>query len=85
MSSTRATTCCTSVGCCVEEWTKHVAVLARDRERDLAFEIEMLLPADAKRSFEPVRRACNGGIDIAAAERIIRHDGFAALQGVARP
>ena len=35
---------------------EHVAVLARNGERDLAFEIEMLLPADAQRAGDAVRR-----------------------------
>ena len=35
----------------------HAAVLARDRERDLAFEVEMVLAAGAHRAAQPVRRA----------------------------
>ena len=34
-----------------------VAILARDGERDLAFEIEVLLPADAEALRDAVRRA----------------------------
>ena len=35
----------------------HAAVLARHRERDLAFEVEVVLPAAAHRAAQPVRRA----------------------------
>ncbi len=46
--STRATTCCTSRGMLGRGPDMDVAALARDRQRDLAFEIEMLLAADAE-------------------------------------
>ena len=35
----------------------HAAVLARHRQRDLAFEIEVVLAADAHRAAQPMRRA----------------------------
>ena len=67
-----AQTCCTSVGCWVEECTIHVAVLARQGEGDLAFEIEVLLPADA----ELARSAC-------AARTSARHRGRRAAGSTA--
>ena len=48
---------------------RDVAVLAWQREGDLAFEIEMLLPADAELGFEPMRCTCQRRIGIAAQHR----------------
>ena len=45
---------------------QQVAVLARQGEGDLAFEIEMLLPADAERGGELVRRGLQRSVGIAA-------------------
>ena len=46
-----------------------VAVLAGQGEGDLAFEIEMLLAADAERGTQPVRRGLQRRIGIAAQDR----------------
>ena len=43
-----------------------IAVLARQDESDLAFEIEVLLPADAERRAQSVRRGLQRGIGVAA-------------------
>jgi hypothetical protein len=59
-----------------------VAVLARDRERDLALEVEVLLAADAKRAAEPVRRRRDRARRVAASERVVGKHGLAALQRV---
>ena len=48
---------------------RDVAVLTRQRKGDLAFEIEMLLPADAEFGFEPMRCTCHRRIGIAAQHR----------------
>ena len=45
---------------------QEIAVLARQGEGDLAFEIEMLLPADAELGSEPVRRRLQRRVGIAA-------------------
>src|SRR5580704_6491484 len=47
---------------------RHVLVLAGDRERDLPFEIEMLLAADTHRALHPARSRSKRGLDIAALE-----------------
>jgi hypothetical protein len=47
---------------------RHVLVLAGDGERDLAFEVEMLLTADRHRAFQPARARGHGRRDIAAFE-----------------
>ena len=57
----------------------HVAVLARDRERDLAFEIEMLLAADAQLAFDALGAGGEREAGVVLAERIIRQD--AAIGG----
>ena len=46
-----------------------VAVLARQGEGDLAFEIEMLLPADAELGAQRVRRRLHRGVGVAAQQR----------------
>ena len=60
----------------------HRPVLARDGERDLAFEIEMLLAADAKRALEPVRCGRDRRLRVAAAEGVVRQHRFAARERV---
>ncbi len=50
-----ATRCCISLGCWVEQWTMHAAVLARNRITDLPFEVELLLAADFERAFQRAR------------------------------
>src|SRR4028118_1236015 len=60
----------------------NVAILARNRESDLAFKIEMLLPADAELPVEPARRLRDGGIRIATPISVIRQHGLSALQGI---
>src|SRR5215207_500642 len=59
-----------------------VAILARDRQGDLAFEIEVLLPADAEPTFQFHRRLCDRRMRITATISIIRQHGFAALQRI---
>ena len=59
-----------------------VAILARDRQRDLAFEIEMLLPADAEPAVQLQGRLRDRRIRIAAAVSVIGQNGFTALQRV---
>ena len=46
-----------------------VAGFARHGERDLAFEIEMILPAAAQFAGEAMRRGCERGVDVAASHR----------------
>jgi hypothetical protein len=48
-----------------------VAVLARNREGSLAFEIEVLLTTDPEAAGEPMQGNRDGALRIAAAERII--------------
>ena len=55
---------------------QHVAVLARHRERDLAFEIKMLLAADADGSTAVMRRAGDHRRCISTDERIIGQHHF---------
>ena len=59
---------------------EHAAVLARDRVRDLAFEIELLLAADLQRVDEAMRRGGDGGARVAARQMHRRQD--VALGGV---
>ena len=61
-----ATPCWTSVGCWVELHTCHLAGLAGDRERDLSFEIEMVLPAAAQFAGQSMRRRLERRLDLAA-------------------
>ncbi len=51
-----ATLCCTSVGCCVEECTMHLAAVLRQRQRRLTFEVEMLLPAHLDHALDSRQR-----------------------------
>ncbi len=53
------------------------AVLARDSERDLAFQIKMLLPADVKLSARAQRRRGDRVGGIAVDEGVIGHHDFA--------
>jgi hypothetical protein len=66
-----ATLCCTSVGCWVEEWTIMSPPFLRDRGGDLAFEVEMLLPANLERAFDQLRGLgdCAGGIALLPDDR----------------
>ena len=50
---------------------QHVAVLARNGERDLAFEIEMLLAADAQPPFDALRARRERGGAVALAECVV--------------
>ena len=52
----------------------HVAVFARNGERDLAFEIEMLLAADAQPAFDALFGLCERGGAVVLAERIVRQN-----------
>ena len=97
MPSARATMCCTSPGCCVDTWT---CMPPRSRgigERDLAFEIEVVLAAarergraaDAARARARCRRrraaTCTGGstYDCAAsAASIVSIAGSGAMSSV---
>ena len=74
MPSRCATPCCTSVGCWVEREHVEVAAFARRRERDLAFEIEVILPAAAEFAAQPMRRRLQRGIEIAALHLLRRRD-----------
>ena len=82
MPRMRPTMCWTSVGSCVEAWT----VISRPSpgigERDLAFEIEMLLAADGELAFEPMRRGGQRGRDVAAAKIVVGQHARAGLQRV---
>ena len=60
----------------------HRPVLARDGERDLALEIEMLLAADAERALEPVRCGRDRRRRVATAEGVVRQHRFAARERV---
>ncbi len=50
---------------------RQLPLLAGDRERDLAFEVEVLLPTDRKLPFEAVRRGCQRSFRVAAAEGVV--------------
>ena len=52
----------------------HVAVFARNGERDLAFEIEMLLAADAQVSADALRAVDERGCAVVLAERVLGKD-----------
>ena len=52
----------------------HVAAVAGSGERDLAFEIEMILAAAAQLAGEPMRRGGERGLDLAARHDLRRRD-----------
>ena len=54
----------------------HRAVLVGDGERDLAFEVEVLLAADAQGAFEPMRAPGDRGVGVAAAEGVVGEHGL---------
>jgi hypothetical protein len=60
-----------------------VAVLLRNRVRDLAFQIEMFLPADFQRALQAVGRLVQGLRRIAALHRDCGQHKAARLQGLA--
>ncbi len=57
----------------------HLVVLAGDRHGDVAFEVKMLLPADAYLAFQPVRGIVHLGLGVAALQRHRRDDERAAV------
>jgi len=59
-----------------------IAFLARHRERGLPLQVEMLLPADAQRSGQPVRALRDRGSGIAAPETVIGEHGLVARLGI---
>jgi len=56
---------------------QHRAILAGQRKRDLAFQIKMLLAADADASFAPQRRCGDRLGDVAVDEGVVRQHGLA--------
>ena len=60
-----------------------VAVVLRNRVRDLAFQIEVFLPADLQRALQAVRCVCQGLRCIAALHRDLGQHKAARLQGLA--
>ena len=60
----------------------HLARFAGNGERDLAFEIEMLLPADLELALEPMRRGGKRALDVAAAVSIVGQHALAGDQRV---
>ena len=52
----------------------HVAAFARRGDGDLAFEIEVILPAAAEFTGQPMRRGLERGIDVAAVHLLHRRD-----------
>ena len=60
----------------------HLDAFARHRERGLALEIEMLLPADAELPFEAVRRGAQRALDVAASEFVVGQHAPAGRQRV---
>ena len=60
----------------------HRPVLVGGRESDLAFEVEVLLAADAERPFEPVRTSGDRRLSVPAAEGIVGEDGLVPFERV---
>ena len=53
---------------------QHVAVLARNGERDLPLEIEMLLPADTQSALRAMGALGKRSRAVVLAERVVRQD-----------
>ena len=64
---------------------QHVAVLARNGERDLAFEIEVLLPADAQPALHALRARGERGRAVVLAEGVVGQDVHARRRARHRP
>ena len=59
-------TCWTSEGFCVEEWTVSCVEFARERDRRLRLEVEVILPAVDPHPFENVLGLGEAAFDVAA-------------------
>ena len=69
------------MGFCVDEWTTHLAVLARIRQGGLRLQIKMLLSLAVEHARQPMRRRCHRGLRIAAANLPGRADEASQLDG----
>ena len=61
---------------------QHFRIFARNGERNLPFEIKMLLTANPEHILQTVRRLCNPRCNVAAAIGVIGQDRLVALDGM---